>query len=80
MPFKGSKTMTEQVKIKPLNVEKSTVIGYLKNMLGIGDGVMGDFLHQYRSLDQNDKDDLHDYAIDEMLYYGIEVEQKKKSS
>ena len=76
--IKGSKTMTEQVKVKPLNVESSTVLGYLKSMLGIGDGVMGDFLQQYKVLDKKAKDDLRDYAIAEMEYYGIEIEQKEK--
>ena len=49
-------------------------------MLGIGDGVMGDFLQQYKVLDKKAKDDLRDYAIAEMEYYGIKVEQKEKSS
>ena len=50
--------MGEQVKTKPLDVEKSTVMGYLKNMLGIGDGMSGDFLQQYKILDKKDKAEL----------------------
>ena len=66
--------MGEQVKTKPLDVEKSTIMGYLKNMLGIGEGMSGDFLQQYKILDKIDKAELRDYAIEEMEYYGIEIE------
>ena len=70
--------MAEKVKIKPLNVESSTVLGYLKSMLGIGDGLMGDFLQQYKVLDKKEKDELRDYAIEEMNYYEIEIITKDK--
>ena len=70
--------MTEQVKVKPLNVESSTILGYLKSMLGIGDGIMGDFLQQYKVLDKKEKDELRDYAIEEMNYYEIEIITKDK--
>ena len=70
--------MAEKVKVKPLNVEKSTVLGYLKSMLGIGGGLMGDFLQQYKVLDKKEKDELRDYAIEEMNYYEIEIVTKDK--
>jgi hypothetical protein len=69
-----SEIMTEQVKIKPLDVEKSTIVGYLKNMLN--NGLMDDFIQQYRVLSKDDKIGFHDYARKEMEYYGIEVEER----
>ena len=46
-----------------------TIIGYLKENLGLD----GDFMKEYRSQSAEDKQDLRDYAVKECEVLGIEL-------
>jgi hypothetical protein len=49
-----------------------TIIGYLKENLGID----GDFMREYKSCSMEDKQELKEWAREEMKVLGIEIEEK----
>lgn len=54
-----------------------TVISYLKNRCGIGEGANNDFVKEWRPLSDADKATLKTWAREEAAVLGIELTESK---